>query len=204
MREGLLYDLLGRIRHVDARDRTIAALTERYHVDAAQAERVRRTAAQCLAQLAQAWELDDSAARALSWAARLHEIGLAIAHTKYHRHGAYLVANSDLPGFSWQEQRLLATLIRAHRRRFPREAFDDLPKRERRTARRLSVLLRFAVLLHRGRAESPLPLIRLTATGRTLAVRFPRGWLNKNPLTHADLAREVECLRAAKFALEIG
>jgi exopolyphosphatase / guanosine-5'-triphosphate,3'-diphosphate pyrophosphatase len=203
LREGLLYDLLGRMRHVDARDRTIAALTERYHIDPAQAERVRQTAAHCLAQLAESWELDERDRQALSWAAQLHEIGLAIAHTKYHRHGAYLVANADMPGFSWQEQRLLATLIRAHRRGFPTEVFEVLPKRERRSARRLAIILRLAVLLHRGRVESAPPPIRLTAKRRRLAIRFPRGWLKRNPLTHADLVREVEYVTAGKFVLKI-
>lgn len=204
LREGLLYDLVGRIRHADARDRTIAALTTRYRLDARQADRVQATAARCLAQAARAWALDETHAQALSWAGRLHEIGLTIAHTKYHRHGAYLVANSDLPGFSREEQRLLATLIRAHRRRFPREVFDELPKRERRAARRLSVLLRLAVLLHRGRTDAALPAMKIDADGRTLRLRFPRGWLAKNPLTCADLEREAEYLQAAKYALEFG
>lgn len=204
LREGLLYDLLGRLRYGGARDRTIAALTERYHVDTAQAERVQQTAAHCLAQVAPAWELDPSHALALDCAARLHEVGLAIAHTKYHRHGAYLVAHSDLPGFSLQEQRLIATLVRGHRRRFPVEAFDELPKRERRTARRLCVLLRLAVLLHRGRTATPLSPVKLSAERRVIVVRFPRGWLGRNPLTCADLMQEAAYLRAAKFELRFG
>jgi len=202
LREGLLYDLVGRIRHVDARDRTIAALTLRYQVDRAQAQRVQHTAAQCLAQVLHDWELDETQAQALSWAAQLHEVGLTIAHTKYHRHGAYLVANSDLPGFSREEQWLLGALIRTHRRHFPLEVFQQFPKRERRVARRLSVLLRLAVLLHRGRTETPLPVIRLSAHGRRLILRFPRGWLGKNPLTCADLEQEADYLAAAHYRLE--
>lgn len=204
LREGLLYDLIGRIRHTDARDRTIAALTARYHLDAAQAERVQRTAGLWFLQVARAWELDDTHGQALSWAARLHEAGLTIAHTKYHRHGAYLVANSDLPGFSREEQSLLAALIRSHRRRFPLEVFDELPKRERRTARRLAVVLRLSVLLHRGRTDSEMPAVKLTAAGRSLTLRFPRGWLSKNPLTNADLEREAEYLESAKYRLVFG
>ncbi|MEK7313976.1 MAG: Ppx/GppA phosphatase family protein, partial [Deltaproteobacteria bacterium] len=141
LREGLLYDLLGRIRHEDVRARTIAGLCARYQVDRAQAERVARTAQHCLALTAETWGLDEEAGRALDWAARLHEVGLAIAHSKYHRHGAYLVQHSDMPGFSWQEQRLLAALVRGHRRRFPEEVFGEFPKGPARTARRLAVLL---------------------------------------------------------------
>jgi len=131
-----------------------------------------------------------------------HEVGLTIAHTKYHRHGAYLVANSDLPGFSREEQWLLGALIRTHRRHFPLEVFQQFPKRERRVARRLSVLLRLAVLLHRGRTETPLPVIRLSAHGRRLILRFPRGWLGMNPLTCADLEQEADYLAAAHYRLE--
>jgi exopolyphosphatase/guanosine-5'-triphosphate,3'-diphosphate pyrophosphatase len=201
LREGLLYDLVGRIRQADARERSVAALCERSQVDAAQATRVERTAQQCFDQLARAWQLDESHAKMLAFAARVHEIGLAIAHTKYHRHGAYLVEHSDLPGFSWQEQRLLAVLVRGHRRRFPLEVFEPLPDGERRIAKRLTVLLRLAVLLHRGRAQTELPRFTLSARKKQLTLRFPRGWLTRNPLTLADLTREAEQLKVARFEL---
>jgi exopolyphosphatase/guanosine-5'-triphosphate,3'-diphosphate pyrophosphatase len=202
LREGLLHDLLGRLREQDVRARTIAALSERYHVDLAQAERVARTAQQCFLQTAPAWEIGEDYQHALGWAARLHEIGLAIAHNKYHKHGAYLAQHSDLQGFSYQEQRLLAVLIRGHRRRFPIEVFKELPKPQARIARRLCVLLRLAVLLHRGRAETETPRFRLEAGPRLLRVQFARGWLGKNPLTCADLAREADYLKAAMIRLE--
>ncbi len=202
LREGLLYDLLGRIRLSDPRRRTVAALLERYHVDAVQAAHVERTAQYCLTRVANAWELGIPQAQALTFAARLHEIGLAIAHTKYHRHGAYLVEHSDLPGFSREEQRLLAVLIRGHRRRFPAEVLEMLPPDERRVARRLMVLLRLAVLLHRGRSQVELPRFRLVARKRVLTLGFPRGWLKKNPLTCADLEQEMEYLKAAGLVLD--
>jgi len=108
LREGLLYDQLGRIRHEDVRDRTIGRLAERYHVDAEQAARVERTALQLLRQAAAPWALDAATSRQLlAWAARLHEIGLVVSYTGYHKHGAYLVANADMPGFSRDEQAVL-------------------------------------------------------------------------------------------------
>ncbi len=202
LREGLLYDLFGRIRHEDVRAGTIASLTARYHVDRAQAARVARTAREAFAQVAEAWSLGEEEGQALEWAARLHEIGLAIAHSKYHRHGAYLVQHSDLPGFSWQEQRLLAVLIRAHRRRLPEDVFDELPRKGARTARRLSMLLRLAVVLHRGRVEQELPPFAIGAGKRSLRLRFPRGWLAHHPLTHEDLAQEAAFLSAAGLRLK--
>jgi exopolyphosphatase/guanosine-5'-triphosphate,3'-diphosphate pyrophosphatase len=202
LREGLLYDLLGRIGQEDERERTIAALTARYHIDAQQAQRVEQTVQHFRAQLAETWGLGDIYAGPLSWAARLHEIGLAVSHAKYHRHGAYLVHNSDLPGFSWQEQALVATLIRGHRRRFPREVLEDLPREQRLSAQRLCVLLRLAVLLHRVRSDTGLPAVRLQAGEKRLQLHFPPGWLRKNPLTLADLTREAESLRVVKIGLD--
>jgi exopolyphosphatase/guanosine-5'-triphosphate,3'-diphosphate pyrophosphatase len=202
LREGLLYDLVGRVRHEDVRQRTIAALSQRYNVDTAQAGRVAATAAACFAQVADTWGLGVEDGETLARAAQLHEIGLAVAHTKYHRHGAYLAEYSDLPGFSWQEQRLLASLIRGHRRRFPLEVFKPMPGDEARSARRLTVLLRLAVLLHRGRAETPVPPLKLVAHKRQIALQLPAGWLARNPLTAADLEREARYLRKAGIRFE--
>lgn len=205
LREGLLYDLLGRIRHEDVRERIIAALTSRYQIDAEQATRVERTALECLAQAAATWKLRDDAHRnALGWAARLHEIGLAIAHSQYHKHGAYLLANADLPGFTRQEQTLLAALVRGHRRKFPDAVFRTLPEDQVQAARRLCVLLRLAVLLHRGRSDAALPQFTLSVSDKGLRLQFPSGWLARHPLTRADLEHEAEYLQAAKIRLHYG
>jgi exopolyphosphatase/guanosine-5'-triphosphate,3'-diphosphate pyrophosphatase len=202
LREGLLYDLLGRLTRHDVRDRTVSALAARFRADTVQGERVAGTAAHCLKQAARAWTLNGDAARMLGWAARLHELGLAVAHNQYHKHGAYIVERADLPGFSWQEQQLLAALIRGHRRKFPAEVFAVLPKKQREAAVRLCALLRLAVLLHRARHDIALAGLRLRATPRGLQVRFGRGWLRRHPLTAADLEQERAWLRAAGLRLE--
>jgi exopolyphosphatase / guanosine-5'-triphosphate,3'-diphosphate pyrophosphatase len=205
LREGLLYDLLGRIRHEDVRDRTIRGLSARYQVDTGHAARVEHTALACLGQVAPDWGLRaEGDADVLSWAARLHEIGLAVAHSGYHRRGAYIVEHSDLAGFSREEQRLLAALIRVHRRKLPRDAFAGLPAAQAERALRLCVLLRLAVHLHHSRTDQPLPALRLSVTGRGLRLRFPRGWLAQHPLTQADLAQEVKYLSAAGVAFRFG
>jgi exopolyphosphatase/guanosine-5'-triphosphate,3'-diphosphate pyrophosphatase len=137
----------------------------------------------------------------LGWAARLHEIGLAIAHSQFHRHGAYIAANADLPGFSRQQQNLLAALIRGHRRKFPAEAFDALPEPLRRSARQLCVLLRLAVLIHRGRTARGKPRLRIEAAGSEVRLRFPPDWLDAHPLTRSELEQEALLLRAGGFGL---
>ena len=203
LREGLLYDLVGRLTHHDVRERTVSALAARFRTDTKQAEHVARTAAECFRQVARSWQLDGEQARLLEWAARLHEIGLVVAHNQYHKHGAYLVEKADLPGFSWQEQQLLAALIRGHRRKFPAEVFELLPESARLVARRLCVLLRLAVLLHRGRNVIDLKGLRLRAERRAVLVRFARGWLRRHPLTQADLEQEILWLKAAGIRLEV-
>lgn len=203
LREGVIYDLLGRIRHEDVRERTITTLVRRYGVDLRQAERVRLSVLQLLQQVGDSWQLhDEGLVQDLEWAARLHEVGLAIAHNHYHRHGAYILQHSDLAGFSQAEQVLLAALVRGHRRKFPLDVFADLPVTLAESARRLCVLLRLAVLLHRGRSEQALPELQLSASGRTLHLRFPPDWLEQHPLTQADLTSEAGALWMAGYQLD--
>lgn len=202
LREGVIYDLLGRIRHEDVRDRTIAILTRRYGVNEAQAERVAGTARHFLAQAKVAWELtDERYVHDLDWAARLHEIGLAIAHSHYHKHGAYIIEHADLPGFSRSEQTFIATLVRGHRRKLPLAEFEALPKKLAISAQRLCILLRLAVLLHRGHLGQDLPPIGLQIRDKTIELWFPAGWLDENPLTSADLEAEAQHLQRAGYQL---
>lgn len=205
MRDGLLYDLVGRFTREDARERTVRAMQARYHVDLAQAERVEHTALGFLHEVAADWQLDDPLAESLLvWAARLHEIGLDVAHSRHHQHGAYLLEHADMPGFPREEQRLLSRLVGSHRRKLSTEGFEKLlPPWDRRLLG-LIVLLRIAVLLHRGRGRAPLPELAVLARGpRTLEVRFPVRWLRSHPLTVADLSQEIDLLRTADFRLRI-
>lgn len=205
LREGLIYDLLGRIRHEDVRDRTIADVIGRFGLDEAQAGRVSGTALELHRQVRAKWQLTGKEARhVLERAARLHEIGLLLTHDQYHRHGAYVLEHSDLPGYSRDDQRLLSALVGRHRRSFPADAFSHLPKDWARPARRLCVLLRLAVVLHRGRSSEPLPAISLRVDRQRLVLRLPAGWLDQHPLTRADLEIEARQLRKAGFDLEIG
>ncbi len=202
LREGLLYDLLGRIREADVRSQTVASLSDRYHVDRIQADRIRTTALDFLEQAARGWELDFREARLMvSWAAQLHEIGLDIAHHHYHKHGEYIIANSDLLGFSREEQKLLATLVRAHRRKFPVSVFKGLPAQQILSAKRLAILLRLSALLHRSRVSVPMPEPRLRAEEKRVTLEFPAGWLRLHPLTGADLDEETAYLRSCGYSL---
>lgn len=204
LREGLLYDLVGRFTNGDARLRSVRAMQGRYHVDLAQAARVEATALEFLRKTRDAWELDDRFAElALCWAARLHEIGLDVSHSHYQKHGAYLLEHADLPGFPQEEQKILACLVGAHRRKLQLDALEDLTPPWHIKAQFLIVVLRLAVLLHRGRSAQALPQIELQPKARSLEIGFPKGWLDANPLTATDLENEVEYLKAAGFRLRV-
>jgi exopolyphosphatase/guanosine-5'-triphosphate,3'-diphosphate pyrophosphatase len=138
----------------------------------------------------------------LSWAARLHEIGLVVSHSQYQKHGAYLLNNLDMPGFARGEQQRLAVLVRGHRRKFPVADIDALPDEDVDTVRRLCVLLRLAVLLHRSRVDVRMPRIEMEVDAETVRLRFPDGWLGEHPLTAADLEVEGDFLRTAGLKLK--
>ena len=202
LREGLLFDLVGRIRHEDVRDATVQRRVERYRIDAGQGERVAATALALHRQIAAEWELDgEDAEQLLEWASRLHEAGLFVSHNQYHKHGAYLLANGDMSGFSRQAQSMLSSLVRGHRRKFPSSVFDGLAPGDVRRARRLCVLLRIAVVLNRSRADDVLSGVAVLAHGGSLAVAFAPGWLDAHPLTRADLEQERAYLAAAGIGL---
>ncbi|MGN6222118.1 exopolyphosphatase [Pseudoxanthomonas sp.] len=202
MREGILYDMLGRGSDNDPRDLSVAALTQRYGIDEVQAARVEATALRLHQQVAEAWKLDNDDARMLGWAARLHEIGLAIAHSQYHAHGAYVLENSDIAGFSRQEQQVLAALVRTHRRNIPKTAFDALPDRLLLSARRKAALLRLAVLLHRAHEAAPIPRLEAAADGDELRLVVDRRWIEARPLLKSDLVGEPEDMQGLGIAFK--
>jgi exopolyphosphatase/guanosine-5'-triphosphate,3'-diphosphate pyrophosphatase len=202
LREGCLHDLLGRFHQDDIREHTVAELMRRYQIDQEQTTAVEETALSLLAAVAYSWQLiSDRDRLILRWAARLHEIGLAISHSQYHKHGAYLVLNLDMPGFSRAEQRLLAMVIRSHRRKFPLAEFQQLHEEFRPRAINLAGLFRIAVLLHRARTAVPSPDVEAGVKPHKLKLVFPPGWLDAHALTRADLEQEAAYLKGAGIKL---
>lgn len=205
LREGLLYDLLGRLSNRDIRNESVRAMAQRYGVDAAHAHDLERTALRLFEQLAGNWRLDrERLLPFLRWAAQLHEVGLAITHNGYHKHGEYIVRNSDLQGFSQTDQQALAALLRLHRGKFAVQALAGLPPAWNAPLQKLAVILRLAYLLHRSRRPGLRPPIAVDATRRTIRLGFTQdGWLDRHPLTRADLEREIEYLSAVSLNLRL-
>ncbi len=199
LREGLLHDLLGRIHEQDIRENTVLDLARRFNVDQDHAGRVAATAQDLLDRVQPYWnDIDPNLVPLLRWSATLHEIGLDIAHSQYHKHGGYLLDNMDMPGFSRPEQHRLSLLVRAHRRKFPAEDFVDALD-----LARLSVLLRIAVVLHRSRSDVALPAFDVRAEDDFIRLSFPRNWIGQHPLTQLDLEQEAEYLRWSPIRLAI-
>ena len=188
LREGLLYDLLGRMSNHDMRDETVTELSLRYHVDRPQAERVTHLALRIFDNLRPVHANPD-ARRFLAWAAQLHEVGICIAHSGYHKHSAYILENSDMPGFSKTDQARLARLVRAQRGSLNKATHSfSHPFSEEDWL--IVWILRLGILLCRSRETPNLATLsaEITATGYRL--QLPDGWLNSNPLSLRTLEEE--------------
>lgn len=189
LRQGVLYDLLGRYSHRDMREATVAQFMSRYHVDAPQARRVEALAVQLAQPVVQGSPEDrEDALKLLSWAARLHEIGISVAHNSYHKHSAYILHFADMPGFSKPEQARLALLALAHRGSLKKlqghlGPGPDLP---------LAVALRVAAVLLRSRRDRELPVLALAERANGYELRIDPDWLQRNPLTERELEAEVK------------
>ena len=204
LREGVMYDLLGRLRNDDARQRTVTSLAEHWSIDKIHAQRVRDLALNIYDQVKDKWFADATDERnLLGWAATLHEIGLSIAHAKYHEHGAYLLEFSDMAGFSKPEQAVLAILVGSHRRKLLKTFSATSTHLRVRTLKRLCVILRLAVLLHRPRTDRVDLSVQCSAKKKTISLKFPNEWLNLHPLTKADLTREKMHLEGVGLNLRV-
>ena len=201
LREGVLYDLMGRFHHHDQRDASVNHFMSRYHVDAKQSARVEALALHLLEQATSKTQSEQEASQhLLSWAARLHEAGISIAHAGYHKHSAYILANADMPGFSKHEQARLSLLVRAHR--------GSLVKLTREQALEnvdweLIAILRLAVLLSRNRRDLEHGAITIQRKPDKVRLRLAPRWLAENPLSEYLLQDEVKQWKAIGHELAV-
>jgi exopolyphosphatase/guanosine-5'-triphosphate,3'-diphosphate pyrophosphatase len=199
LRDGVLWDLLGRVHHRDIREVTVEQFARRYHVDMVQAQRVGELARDLLRQLdGKTGELTPLA-DFLDWATRLHEIGISIAQGAYHKHSAYILANADMPGFSRQEQGWLSNLVLAQRGKLSkmRAAFEDDPR-----LAALAFCLRVAVIFHRSRRSLKLPRIEAARRPRGFRLEVDPAWLDHNSLVAMALEPERDQWGSVGMVLE--
>ena len=161
LREGVMYDMLGRFASEDVRDRSVLALIKRYSGDKKQAKQVVKTSRALFEQVKKRLLLSSDDGDLLRRAAFLHEIGLAISHSSYHKHSAYLLEYSDIPGFSQVDQKRMAQLMLNHRRKLKADMLEQTLNIGGDQLVYLCLLLRLAVLAHHSRSDQELPELQL-------------------------------------------
>jgi len=198
LRQGVLYDLLGRVQKHDMREVTVRQFMRRYHVDTAQARRVAELARRLYRHLREI-ERDPHAEQTLAWAAALHEIGISIAHNGYHKHSAYVIANADMPGFSRMEQSQLARLVLAHRGKLAKlQDLSPVPGDWD-----LVFCLRLASVFCRSRTDLDLPPFACELTESGFRLLLPEDLPEHRPLSAAALADEAEEWKSIGLRLEM-
>ena len=198
LRQGVLYDLLGRVQKHDMREVTVRQFMRRYHVDTGQVRRVAGLAAALHRHLCEAGS-DPHAEQTLAWAAALHEIGISIAHNGYHKHSAYVIANADMPGFSRMEQSQLARLVLAHRGKLAKlQDLSPVPGDWE-----LVFCLRLASLFCRSRTDLDLPPLACELTESGFRLLLPEDLLEQRPLSAAALADEADEWKSIGLRLEL-
>jgi len=203
LREGVVYDLVGRLEHEDVRERSILALMQRYHVEEDTAQVVARRARMLFTATHKSWKLSSIDGELLGRAALSHEIGKAISHKHYHRHGSYLLQNSDLPGFSQQEQEDMAVIVAGQQGKIRPELFTDVEAESLPRLQRLVALLRLAATFKYVEQLEQLPDFTINATGRSITLTFPEDWLAQHPLTWQELQQQTESFRRLDLSLKL-
>jgi exopolyphosphatase/guanosine-5'-triphosphate,3'-diphosphate pyrophosphatase len=204
LREGVAYDLLGRLHDEDSRFRGVDSLVERFQPDPAQSERIQKLATHFFQQIQKKWNLNRAIDRKLLiWASSLHEIGFSIAYSQNQLHSGYIIENSNMDGFSRQVQRILALLVRNHRQKINRDQIDSLPGDWSNRVLHLLVLLRLAVAFYRGRSDADLSFIQLKPRNHRITVKIPEDWADDHPLTIFDLETEQSYLSSVGFKMRL-
>jgi len=194
LREGVIYDLLGRFSHEDVRTRTVFAMQQRYSVDQAIADLVSRRVGLLAEATREAWRLNDTDIDLLKWAGALHEVGVAVSQKNYSQHSAYLVLNTDLPGFSQQDQEIMAAVIAALKGKIRPEIMEPISERKRHKVARMMALLRLAVILKHVEVLEEIPEVNVTAEDDSLVLTFPRHWGDAHPLTVWEVEQSAPTL----------
>ena len=184
LRMGVMWDLYLRSIARDRREQSVLAMASNFHVDQARAARVAQQAGALYAQLKPA---GDSCVRPLQWSAMLHEVGLVVSQTGYHKHAAYIVENADLPGFTTREQKLMGRLVLAQKGNLRKvaEALSDPD------LAKAVLALRIAILLMHARMEAGAGELKLRMKHK-IELEIVKTWLDTHPTLAVWLEKEQE------------
>lgn len=205
LREGLLYEMEDRFQRSDIRMRTTENLALKHQVDLEHAARVRGQALEFIHQLQDSLGIKKKSQLfdLLSWSALLHEVGLSISFQGFHRHSAYLLKHTNMPGFNSEQQSVMATLARFQRKSLKLQEMPDFNLFKKKQIIGLVRILRLAILLNGQRNDAPLLDIKIDLLDKDhwkLSCTNP-DWLDENKLLAADLAQEQELWDQAGWQL---
>ena len=190
LREGVLYSMISDLHHSNIRERTLESFALRFHTDKEQAKRVSDVALLIAKQLNHAWQLDLQQVNVLLCAtAHLHEIGLLIDYKQYHHHSAYILSNTDMPGYSPAEKKVIVSLLKGHRADLNDALFSHLGANKSLTEK-LVRIIRLAVILSMRRKDDVLPTFEVKADKNRLNISFSEDWLAQHPLMKSELEQE--------------
>ena len=196
LRVGLLYDLLGRVSDKDTRDITVESMMSAAQIDREQAVRGADITEKLYTALRPSASPDDL--KYVRWGALLHEVGMNISSSRYHRHSWYVVSNADMPGFGRQDQDIMATFVLSQRGNLKKieDALDTIITCE------AAFALRLAVIFAHARRPVELPVMTFIRKGpRELVVKLDGVWLNAHPLT--DVLLKDESAAWAKIGRQV-
>jgi exopolyphosphatase / guanosine-5'-triphosphate,3'-diphosphate pyrophosphatase len=206
LRHGVLYDLLDREdESKDTRALTVSGLRKAFQADSAQAHRVSKIASEFLKKLQTFAEGSSEWTRLqkkISWAAQLHEIGNVISHTDSHKHGAYILENTDTPGFAKHELHRLSLLVLGHKGKLRKLDIDF--EDEHLVCQLLS--LRLAVILCHARRDpehSAVQLKKSKTIDRCFELTIDPLWAQRFPQSNHLLQQEALAWQKTSWKLRI-
>ena len=194
LREGILYDLVGRHKAEDIRERSIRALSQRYGLE----EKCIKLNKRILKTLLDNCDFEEtkilltSQKQYLFWAARCSQIGLAISHSQYQNHSAYLIENSELDGFTLSERKILAILVKNHRRKIKSNSIDELDfiAEQRESFLTAIFINRLVFIIGQNGKYNDCDRLRIKLNKDEILIHIPDDWARDNSLIVESLKKE--------------
>ena len=184
LRMGVMWDLYLRSTKRDRREQSVQDCVQKFHVDEGRARRVAENAVAMYAQLKPS---SDALNKCLRWSGLLHEVGMVVSQTGYHKHASYIVENADLPGFTTREQKTMSKLIMAQKGNL-RKISDSLSDPDFAKA---VLALRLAILFMHARIEADFSELRLRMKSR-IELEIKRDWVAHHPTVSFWMEKEQE------------
>lgn len=205
LRHGLLYDMLAEDSEAqDLRSASIKRLGLRFGINMQYAQHVSNVALFFFDAMlgasktseAEAYEMQKQR-QLLHWAAMSHEIGCAISHSESHKHGAYILENTELMGFAQSELRTISLLVLGHQGKLRKLEVDF----ENVLFMTSLIALRLAVIFCHSRHMPDLKNIQVKRSDKQILIQTPKTWENEFPQTRYLLEEEYLALQKIDWML---